>query len=556
MRFRPFHWLLAFVLAAPLSAQKDRGWLGVVLEGDRGKPAQVVEVVPEAPAAKGGVRVGDLILRLNNKSAGDIDQFIEKVCDLKAGSRITLRVRRGDAERNLRIRLGRRPEEHDEREHNEREHNEREHDEREHNEREHDEREHARGEERGERTAKSKAKQGKPRPGFLGVYLQASDKGVSIERIIPGSAAAKAGLKNGDRFLRVQNKAVTSYESFTKQVRAAGAGQFLRLLVDRGGKEKVVEVRLGSADSVPPLPGGVQIERARDGDTREHAAKIDGLSSRTAMAKRAAKAAEQAVKAKSRKKSRAKSKKKPLAKRAPRDGGGWMTDLKSAHTLARRQRRPLVIGFHAEWCKPCKMLSQSFANARVRRALGNAILVKIDVDKNSKLADAHGVSSIPHVIVQSPEGKKLGQFTGFLPADTLAERMSRWLATRGNARGGARSDRAAADLEIRSSASRARARADRARAAKQRANKAVQAKAKQAQIKAREIRAKAAGAKAKKERAVRVQTQIRADGVVRRGAPQRRVTDRNAELNRMIQRLLLSQERTNKLLEQILKKMQ
>jgi hypothetical protein len=34
------------------------------------------------------------------------------------------------------------------------------------------------------------------------------------------------------------------------------------------------------------------------------------------------------------------------------------------------------------------------------------------------------------------------------------------------------------------------------------------------------------------------------------------VTDRNAELNRMIQRLLLSQERTNKLLEQILKKMQ
>ncbi|MDP6425062.1 MAG: PDZ domain-containing protein, partial [Planctomycetota bacterium] len=126
MRFRPFHWLLAFVLAAPLSAQKDRGWLGVVLEGDRGKPAQVVEVVPEAPAAKGGVRVGDLILRLNNKSAGDIDQFIEKVRDLKAGSRITLRVRRGDAERNLRIRLGRRPEEHDERERNEREHNERE----------------------------------------------------------------------------------------------------------------------------------------------------------------------------------------------------------------------------------------------------------------------------------------------------------------------------------------------------------------------------------------------------------------------------------------------
>ena len=36
---------------------------------------------------------------LNNKSVGDIDQFIEKVRDLKAGSRITLRVRRGDAER-------------------------------------------------------------------------------------------------------------------------------------------------------------------------------------------------------------------------------------------------------------------------------------------------------------------------------------------------------------------------------------------------------------------------------------------------------------------------
>ena len=48
------------------------------------------------------------------------------------------------------------------------------------------------------------------------------------------------------------------------------------------------------------------------------------------------------------------------------------------------------------------MLDQSFANADVKRALVNCVPVKVDVDKQEKLADKYGVSSIPHIVVLEP----------------------------------------------------------------------------------------------------------------------------------------------------------
>lgn len=58
--------------------------------------------------------------------------------------------------------------------------------------------------------------------------------------------------------------------------------------------------------------------------------------------------------------------------------------------------KPVVCDFFATWCGPCKMLapvmdevSESYAD--------KAIFVKVDIDKNMKLAARYGIMSIPLV---------------------------------------------------------------------------------------------------------------------------------------------------------------
>ena len=57
----PLHFLLPLLVAAVA----PDGWLGIYL--DQGRPeAVVVEVIPESPAAKAGLQVGDVIVRIGD----------------------------------------------------------------------------------------------------------------------------------------------------------------------------------------------------------------------------------------------------------------------------------------------------------------------------------------------------------------------------------------------------------------------------------------------------------------------------------------------------------
>ena len=75
-----------------------------------------------------------------------------------------------------------------------------------------------------------------------------------------------------------------------------------------------------------------------------------------------------------------------------------------------------IVDFYADWCGPCKMLSQ------VLEQLENVDIIKINVDENEELAKQYKVMSIPNLlIVKDGEIKK--ELLGFRSKDDLEEEL-------------------------------------------------------------------------------------------------------------------------------------
>ena len=95
----------------------SRGWLGVVIQEvnkdlaesfglDRPAGALVAQVLEDGPAAKGGLRVGDVILRLDNHPIVMSSDLPHRVGVLKPGTTSRLEVMRDGKRRTLNVTIG------------------------------------------------------------------------------------------------------------------------------------------------------------------------------------------------------------------------------------------------------------------------------------------------------------------------------------------------------------------------------------------------------------------------------------------------------------------
>lgn len=58
---------------------------------------------------------------------------------------------------------------------------------------------------------------------------------------------------------------------------------------------------------------------------------------------------------------------------------------------------PIILDFHATWCKPCKMLAPHL-QAIQNKYKGKLIVYKIDVDKEPQLAQKFNVDAMPTIV--------------------------------------------------------------------------------------------------------------------------------------------------------------
>jgi C-terminal processing protease CtpA/Prc len=91
-------------------ASGDGAWLGIFLEQgeENAKGATITHVYPAGPAARAGLRSGDVILAVNGEECLECSGLIESLEKQKAGEKIQLTVQRGEQQLKVDAKLANR----------------------------------------------------------------------------------------------------------------------------------------------------------------------------------------------------------------------------------------------------------------------------------------------------------------------------------------------------------------------------------------------------------------------------------------------------------------
>lgn len=101
----------ALLLAAPLGLafaqdEKPKVFMGVKIGKEEGATEIViVEVVADSPAEKAGLKMGDIILKMEKKDYDDPMELVKSLQEKKPGDKITLRIKRDGKEMDVSVTL-------------------------------------------------------------------------------------------------------------------------------------------------------------------------------------------------------------------------------------------------------------------------------------------------------------------------------------------------------------------------------------------------------------------------------------------------------------------
>ncbi len=118
--------------------------------------------------------------------------------------------------------------------------------------------------------------------------------------------------------------------------------------------------------------------------------------------------------------------------RSPQSSGSAGTGVRSEpmvmtdatfDQVIRQSTVPVLVDFWAVWCGPCKMIAPHVA-ALAQEFAGRAVVGKLNVDENPRVAGQYGIMSIPTLLIFSG-GKVVDQIVGVQPAQVLRQRLAK-----------------------------------------------------------------------------------------------------------------------------------
>ncbi len=82
-----------------------------------------------------------------------------------------------------------------------------------------------------------------------------------------------------------------------------------------------------------------------------------------------------------------------------------------------RSGKPVLVDFYADWCGPCKAMNPVIKEV-AQATEGKARVIKVDIDKSAKAAEAYRVSAVPTFILFK-NGNIVWRHSGMIDKNTL-----------------------------------------------------------------------------------------------------------------------------------------
>lgn len=196
-----------------------RGWLGVAIQDldpglaksfsfDGTKGVLIGDVTDDSPAAKAGLRTGDIITRFNGRTTETMNQLRNVVAAAKPGSRVPVEVFRDGKSKSLLVEIGE-----------------------------------LAGSAGTAMTSELGLSVQSPTREFSSKTGYSGTAGVVVTQVQPGGLASRAGLRVDDVILSVNNEEISTEAAFLAAVNKADLGAGLRLRVWSGGMHRFVFVK-------------------------------------------------------------------------------------------------------------------------------------------------------------------------------------------------------------------------------------------------------------------------------------------------------------------------
>jgi serine protease Do len=221
--------------------------------------AIVRNVEPNSPAAKAGLKRGDIITKMANQNISDFEQLDSVLSERRPGQTVTIEVMRNGQPKELTVRLGRRSQFPQEEESGQFQGGQS-------GQSQSGQNRQFRSNRRGQFQEEQEGTPGyysnRGRQGaFLGVEAEeltpslrqregiSARQGVVVAEVRTNSPAEQAGLQEGDVITKVDGQTVTNPDELREFIQNAGAGQQVTLDVMRGGRHQELTAQLRRASS-------------------------------------------------------------------------------------------------------------------------------------------------------------------------------------------------------------------------------------------------------------------------------------------------------------------
>jgi photosystem II stability/assembly factor-like uncharacterized protein len=191
----------------PVLTDAYLGVMGENVPDDKG--AKLTAITPGSPAEKAGLKTGDTIVAFGDKTVISYDVLGDQIGAHQVGNKVKVKLTREGKTLEIEVTLAKRP---------------------------------ADAAPQGERGRGAGPWPGGVFLGFMGESVE--DAGIKITRIVEGSPAEKAGLKEGDLVTALGGKPMRTYADLMAQLRDHKAGDKVKAKISRAGKSSEVEITL------------------------------------------------------------------------------------------------------------------------------------------------------------------------------------------------------------------------------------------------------------------------------------------------------------------------